>query len=279
MNRFLIISALCLIQILSLSAQEKDKAKVIEVIKAEKKFAATSAAKGMKTAFLENAADDGIVFTNKPTNAKNLWQTIPESDSLLMWKPSLAGISSGGEIGFTTGPFTFSPTKNDPPTSFGEYATIWKKQADGNWKFVLDIGIHHEKSTFGQSSEINKRKFAEKTTNKSTVWKETELNFLDFLSSEGIAASYKKYASPQIRLLREKYEAFNGKTSALNFLSEPKINLELKSIGGENLSDFAYVYGEYELTLQANSTEKGFYLQIWRLEPEGWRIALDLQLP
>src|SRR5207253_8530150 len=52
----------------------------------------------------------------------------------LHWTP----VSSGarGDVGFTLGTFTFG----DPVKARGSYATIWKKQSDGTWKAVFDIG-------------------------------------------------------------------------------------------------------------------------------------------
>jgi ketosteroid isomerase-like protein len=34
---------------------------------------------------------------------------------------------------------TMNDAKGKPITSRGKYATMWKKQADGNWRAVVDI--------------------------------------------------------------------------------------------------------------------------------------------
>ena len=58
----------------------------------------------------------------------------------LQWKASSAEVSSSGDLGYTLG--TFELTVNDagghPVTREGKYTTIWRKQADGSWKMVVD---------------------------------------------------------------------------------------------------------------------------------------------
>jgi ketosteroid isomerase-like protein len=58
----------------------------------------------------------------------------------LSWKASQADISSTADLGYTMG--IYQATRNDaagqPLASVGKYVTVWKKQADGQWKVVAD---------------------------------------------------------------------------------------------------------------------------------------------
>lgn len=60
----------------------------------------------------------------------------------LRWKPTSAEIAASEDLGYTFGTFTStSPGPNgESTTRHGKYVTIWKKQADGSWKVVMDIG-------------------------------------------------------------------------------------------------------------------------------------------
>jgi len=49
----------------------------------------------------------------------------------LHWTPIASGMR--GEVGYTLGTWTLAQ-------AHGSYATIWRKQADGSWKVVFDIG-------------------------------------------------------------------------------------------------------------------------------------------
>ncbi len=73
-----------------------------------------------------------------------------------LWKPLLADknfsltfvsdkveVAKSGDFGYSQGPFT--QTMTDPKTKEvltvkGKYVTVYKKQADGGWKAVADIG-------------------------------------------------------------------------------------------------------------------------------------------
>ena len=51
-------------------------------------------------------------------------------------------MAKSGELGFTTGPWTFQPkTIQDSVVARGQYSTVWKKQKAGEWKFIVDMGI------------------------------------------------------------------------------------------------------------------------------------------
>ncbi len=58
----------------------------------------------------------------------------------LSWSASMADMSAGGDLGYTIG--SYEITSNDPAgnpvTRPGKYVTVWKKQADGQWKVAVD---------------------------------------------------------------------------------------------------------------------------------------------
>lgn len=60
--------------------------------------------------------------------------------SSLTWRATKADVSKAGDLGYSIG--TFELTVNDPEgnpvTRKGKYTTVWRKQADGQWKVVAD---------------------------------------------------------------------------------------------------------------------------------------------
>jgi len=60
----------------------------------------------------------------------------------LSWEPVAAMISESGDLGFTRG--TYVSVTNDEDGNdvmhYGKYTSIWQRQDDGSWKFVLDGG-------------------------------------------------------------------------------------------------------------------------------------------
>jgi ketosteroid isomerase-like protein len=51
-------------------------------------------------------------------------------------------MSASGDMGYTFGTFVFKgqDKAGKPFTSSGKYASIWRKQKDGSWKVVMDMG-------------------------------------------------------------------------------------------------------------------------------------------
>ena len=57
----------------------------------------------------------------------------------LTWKPSYVSASESGDMGYTYGEYDFSGVRAGTTlTDHGIFHTVWKKQKDGSWKFVLD---------------------------------------------------------------------------------------------------------------------------------------------
>jgi uncharacterized protein (TIGR02246 family) len=98
---------------------------------------------------LSFVADDALVL---PPNAPILTgkESIRKWKSELManpgyaesWQASKAEASRGGDLAYTVGTyeFTLNDPKGKPVTDRGKYLTVWKKQPDGKWKAVADMG-------------------------------------------------------------------------------------------------------------------------------------------
>jgi ketosteroid isomerase-like protein len=51
-------------------------------------------------------------------------------------------MAASGDLGYTYGNYVFVTTNKEgkPVTNYGKYASIWRKQKDGQWKVVVDMG-------------------------------------------------------------------------------------------------------------------------------------------
>jgi len=100
-------------------------------------------------AFADWFADDGVALGNgaKPLVGKvaivrdATWT--PQAYQLT-WTPTDAVMGPSGDVGYTWGHFEgkSKDANGNPVTTSGRYITIWRKQADGNWKVVLDAGAN-----------------------------------------------------------------------------------------------------------------------------------------
>ncbi|MBI5856902.1 MAG: hypothetical protein HZB42_04550 [Sphingobacteriales bacterium] len=109
-------------------------------------FSNLSKAKGMKEAFLKFMDTAAVMLRPgrsplKGMDAAQLIYNTNDSSFILTWSPRGAEISSAGDLGYTFGIWTIYQKKwLSDSVSQGTYVTIWKKQANGGWKFVLDTG-------------------------------------------------------------------------------------------------------------------------------------------
>jgi len=122
-----------------------------EMVKTEQAFSKMAEEKNTRDAVMAYIADDGLLFRPGAVNGKKwmIEHPVPPSDKkpLLAWQPAFAGMSASGDMGFTTGPWEAKgDIKDEKPSGYGHFVTVWKKQADGSWKFVVDLGISHRQS-------------------------------------------------------------------------------------------------------------------------------------
>lgn len=119
-----------------------------ELIKADTDFSNMSKEKGRNAAFLFYVADDGVMLrpNGYPLKGKDsiaeMFSKRPDTTYTLTWKPLFADIAQSGELGYTYGTWELAAEdeNGEPVYQEGTYASIWKKDKDGQWKFVLDIG-------------------------------------------------------------------------------------------------------------------------------------------
>jgi ketosteroid isomerase-like protein len=116
----------------------------IKMMDADKAFSKLSAEKGMKTAFMEYIDSNGVLLrpNQLPIIGANAIDYLSQQDDkeyTLIWEPQGGTIAQSGELGYTYGVYKMKPKSVDT-TLFGTYVSIWKKQDDGSWRFVLDSG-------------------------------------------------------------------------------------------------------------------------------------------
>jgi ketosteroid isomerase-like protein len=112
----------------------------------EARFAKDVAERGGK-AFADWFADDGVTLGNGATPVIGKVAIVKSADwdpktYRLNWTPTDALMGPSGDMGYTWGHFEghSKDANGNPVTVTGRYMTIWRKQAAGDWKVVLDAG-------------------------------------------------------------------------------------------------------------------------------------------
>lgn len=118
-----------------------------QLVQAETDFCAQAAKDGIPAAFLAHIAPDGVLLAagyEKRGEAVVREQYAENKPGIVLsWKPEIVDVAASGDLGYTTGPYELRISGKDgaPPTIHtGRYLTVWKRQPDGTWKFVIDGG-------------------------------------------------------------------------------------------------------------------------------------------
>jgi ketosteroid isomerase-like protein len=108
------------------------------------KAAAEKGAEGYMSYYAEDAVEvpNGEDAIQGKANIAKTMGFLDDKKNQLVWAPVGADISASGDLGYTWGTYEFRSQGKDgkPVVEHGKYTSIWKKQKDGNWKVVLDMG-------------------------------------------------------------------------------------------------------------------------------------------
>jgi ketosteroid isomerase-like protein len=280
-----------------LPIQEKRfPAALAPVVEAEHAFAQHSIDHGMKPAFIAYAAPDGVIVNRSgPVNAIETWkQREPAPTGLLTWWPTYADVSRAGDMGWTTGPFEFREKSTDEkPADTGHFFTVWRKQGDGSWKWVLDLGVRHPApavtetvltypTSLRKSSLVKQWAVNVETARQSLL--EAERKLSEVSASEGFRTALLAHADDNLRFYRQGTFPVVGKKSfakAIKVLGEYVTWEPLKADVAAS-GDLGYAYGAYAIQPKGSErpSEKGYYARVWKRDGSGaWRVVFNVANP
>lgn len=108
------------------------------------KATAEKGSQGYMSYYAEDAAElpnGADMLQGKETIAKTMG-FLDDKNNHLTWTPVHADMAASGDLGYTYGTYEFRFVDKDgkPVIENGKYASVWKKQSDGSWKVVMDMG-------------------------------------------------------------------------------------------------------------------------------------------
>jgi ketosteroid isomerase-like protein len=260
-----------------------------QIIQAERDFCAMGLEQGTSAAFVRYLADSGIVFRPRPVLGKPLFRSRPADAATLTWRPRLADMACGGDMGYTTGPYVYAiPEGPGKGEYYGQYVTVWQKHPDGTWKIAVDAGIDHPQRDATDTSVTIKEHHhnTKQDTLGQPAIERDALMFLDRAMSGNAKDAGHRDA------IRQRYaEGVTVlKDGALPATGVEAITRSLLATGSEwqwdpldagisMTGDMGYSYGIAHLKPAADTAKNGqySYLRVWRnRDGRGWRIELEL---
>ena len=263
------------------------------VVEAEHAFAQHSIDHGMKPAFLAYAAPVGVIFRRTgPVNAIETWaQRNPAPAGLLTWWPTYADVSRAGDLGWTTGPYELREKPTDAgPAGTGHFFTVWRRQPDGSWKFVLDLGIEHPAPAITETalsypapSKGRAPAVAVEASRDSLLDAERALS--EASSSGGFRSALVARADESLRVYRQGSFPVVGRRAYAGVIGEAGDYATWKPSKADVAAsgDLGYAYGTYELRSKPadeKPAERGNYARVWKRRPGGpWRVVFNVANP
>jgi hypothetical protein len=270
----------------SAMAQQPDSSSALfSMREAEWNFARQSAMYGRNAAFVNNFAEQSVMFTDKwITNARQFWKERKAAPVILKWEPEYMDIAGSRDFGVSTGPWEsqeFRP--GTAPTSTGYFLTVWEIQS-GSWKVVLDAGAgtpakEQNKHSFEFPAGAEKPVSNSGAVNKDISKAELIARDKEFSAAwieNPLPATFAGFLSEGARLQRNGYLPTSNRDSIAAWTGhlEKKLAWNPSGAGAASSGELGYTYG----MLAEQGTVKGHYVRIWRKVQGKWLISIEMSV-
>lgn len=270
-NLFFVLSALSQGQTVQLAS----------LVSTERAFASATRHIGVRNGFLTFFADDAIalrpVLGPYKEQLRSRAQPPQPLPSLLLWTPTEGDVSRDGDLGWLTGPSAAKENRPDGKIVYkGQYFSVWKKQADGTWKVLLDAGIEVPALTgdpetapfqphalFSANPDTNVRGSAAELA-------DAEKGLNEAYGRSGAAAAH--FYAASARYHADSLMPITGNDAVRIYLRQlERITHQSFATGCSSSGDLGYSYGEY---LDNGNTM--YYIRAWKyVKNEGWRVVVE----
>ena len=247
------------------------------MIAAERAFAARHQAVSVKQSFAEYAAPDGVMATPDGfRNAREFIATWPDEDNkgFISWWPTFAGIARSGDLGFTTGPASFGGGRR-----YTNYFTIWKKQSDGSWKWMIDLGT--QKGVTPESEPGSHVTVVPVSAlppmDEGKAWaalQRVDRSMRDPLLRDD-PESISRFYAPEAMLLGWRDAPLTGRPAVAEVnKARGAMTEEHKGGGVSAAGDFGWTYG-FASWSEGGKAKRGPYLRVWQRRSDGWQVLVE----
>jgi ketosteroid isomerase-like protein len=261
----------------------------------ERAFAKRAMEVGWKNAFLEYFSDSAIGYNGEEVgNAKQQLLATPDPppNQQLLWEPRYGDVARSGELGFLTGPSrNILPSRNNGQPRHGVYASIWKRERDGTFRVVVDIGIATPRAaafpaTLTRAPAGNR--FAG-DLNDRTPPLGTAVSVLNSDLRTGAVRAFRGRLAPGVRFHRPSTMPAVGEAAVLRLLAaQPRYDqVDSRFAESAQSGDLGYTWGTWNRRLPPargargagarQRYETGFYTRVWVRDRSGqWKVLLDV---
>jgi len=262
-----------------------------DLFAAERAFARDSTEHGIRAAFLDHFASDGLDFRPGPGIMRERMRARPAPADplalLLDWSPQAGAAAHAGDLGYTTGPFSLTNQRDaSVPARYGYFFSVWRRE-NGAWRVALDAGVSTPAAPAPDSLATAPDKGATRLVRSSAGGRGKEaLLALErgarSLDPDPEEASYFELLSNSARIFREGSYAIVGADAARKALAATGRRVIWTPAGGAASAsdDLGYTYGRFVRFIGSSEEASGYYVHVWQRDAgDAWRMVADVQLP
>ncbi|SRR6266545_1655502 len=255
------------------------------MVDTERAFAEAAAQKGIRDSFLEYFAADSIAFNPAPISATDRLRGRPArafSEAELRWEPRTGDVAVSGELGWLTGPSTFTDhTVANARPQPGNYLSIWRRQADGQWRVFIDQGIQPPETVsfppgFTRFAFPSRYPGGETGARATASLQAADRDLNAALGKRG-GVAYGDVTTETSRLHRSGFMPSIGRVAIENWMKEHASAMTATTGAAESAlsGDLGYSYGRFEVS--APVAKSGAYVRVWQRDANGkWLVVADV---
>ena len=268
------------------------------LVEAERAFSRLSQREGVRAAFLANLAEDAVLFRPGPVPGREFVAARPSPPVELTWWPVYVEVAASGDLGYTTGPYVLRETGAGErgETQTGYYVTVWRRQADGAWKVVADLGattpppagsdaaadgrVEHGRSGGGAPGG---KVPAERTEAAQHALIAADRGFGGDATAHGARAAYMAVTADEARFYRDGAPPAVGREAVGRLLStyaQRSTSWEPTAAVVASSGDLGYTYGKTAVMgpgRPGRIRQPGLYFRIWERQGDGpFKIVFDV---
>ncbi len=266
-----------------------------QMIETERAFAARALVVGWKNAFLDYFSPAAVGFADgQPGSAREQIGKNPDppKDLQLIWEPRFGDVAASGELGYLTGPVrNVRASRDGGRPRFSNYASVWKRQKDGSFKGVMDVGVNTPSAVpfpTGFTRAPHQNRFTG-DYDESTPPLGTADELLNSALKTSQLRAYRPRLAEGVRFHRQNQMPIVGIPAATKWLASQRAVSSADSRFSEvaRSGDLGYTWGTFTIAprrvtaggrgQQTVNIQAGFYMRVWVRERDGqWKVALDV---
>lgn len=259
---------------------------LIAMADAERAFAASARELGVRDAFLKFLTADAVMFLPEPVVARQGLMgspSVPFADEPLIWEPRLGDIAASGELGWLTGPSVMAVANgSDRDPRHTTYLSVWKRQPDGAWRVIVDVGTRTPAEPpfapgFNRFRMLDRWVATTASSVTAVPLADADRALNEALAQRGLRDGYAAVLMDATRFHRRGTIPLVGRQAILEHVEskQERYTGSLTRVEAAASEDLGYSYGSY--VLSGPAPESGSYLRIWHRGANGnWYLALDL---